>query len=246
MIRRLTAIAAVGVVALGVLAGCRTEPGSAAYVGNTRITTDQVDEVVKGVPTSADLAVRRTEAVSELVYTTALQKYADANNITLAAIDPALRDQIAQTYQIPNDATHRPFIDLEAKRYTWTNDLLNRAPSTQPSDADLRRLFRELQADFNPGTTFEQAKPALLQVPNLAQGVALRKQLEPAFQSFDITISPMYANNCVKSPCPAPTVPLVNFQTQNGAIPVVNIALGSGQVSPPVVDLQAATSAAQS
>ena len=55
------------------------------------------------------------------------------------------------------------------------------------------RLFNELKADFPEGTTFDQAKPTLLQVPNLRRASQLRNELEKAFQSYDISISPMYA-----------------------------------------------------
>src|SRR6185369_9622917 len=105
--RRLTAIAVMGALAVVALAGCRTDAGSAAYVGNTRITTDQVNDVIDSAPQlSADLTGARQEVVNDLVYLAAVQKFAAANKIKLTPVDDATREQYAQAYQVPNDAAH--------------------------------------------------------------------------------------------------------------------------------------------
>jgi len=175
---------------------------------------------------------------NDLVFLAGAKKYADAKKIDLTPVDESQRDQYAQAYQIPNDAAHRPFIDFEMTVSNWTQDLLRAQPANQPTDADLQRLFNELKADFPEGTTFDQAKQVLLQIPNAAAGISLRKDLESAFKGYDISISPMYASKCTKAPCPTPTVPLVSVQAQDGStIPVVTLPLTSAQASPPVVDV---------
>jgi hypothetical protein len=246
--RRLTAIAAVGAVALGLLAGCRTDAGSAAYVGNTRITTDQVDTIAEAVPGQSDLSGPRVTAANLSVFNAAAAKYAASKGIPAPDITQDAIAAVANQQGITDPkaiAKARPWLKLEAETGAWVDTLMKSVQATTPTDADLRRLFTELKADFQPGTTFDQAKAALLQVPNLAQGVALRNQLEPAFKSYNISISPMYANNCVKAPCPAPYIPLVQLQTQSGGnIDVVNLPLTSGTASPPVVDLPAAVHSA--
>ena len=244
--RRLTAIAVMGALAVVALAGCRTDAGSAAYVGNTRITTDQVNDVIDSAPQlSADLTGARQEVVNDLVYLAAVQKFAAANKIKLTPVDDATREQYAQAYQVPNDAAHRKFIDFEASVSNWTQDLLKAQPGSTPSDADLMRLFNELKADFPEGTTFDQAKPTLLNVPNVRQGIELRNGLEKAFQDYDISISPMYTAKCTKAPCAAPTVPLVSVQGQDGRpITVVSLPLTEGNASPAVVDLPSAVASA--
>ena len=88
--RRLTAIAVMGALAVGALAGCRTDAGTAAYVGNTRITNDQVNAIVDSAPQlGADLTGARQEVVNDLVYLAAVQKYATANKIKLTPVDDA-------------------------------------------------------------------------------------------------------------------------------------------------------------
>jgi hypothetical protein len=248
--RRLTAIAVMGALAVVALAGCRTDAGSAAYVGNTRITTDKVNEIIDSAPhLSADQSGPRKEVVNDLVYRAAVQKYAAANKIKLTAVDDALRAQYAQAYQVPNDAAHRPFIDLEAQIATWTQDLLKAQPATAPSDAELMRLFNELKLG-EQGYVFDQVKPQLLQIPNVAQGLTLRTSMESAFKGYDISISPMYTPDCTKAPCPAPSVPLVTIQDPNSGAPltVITMPLTPGEASPGVLDLPSAppTAPAQS
>jgi len=49
--RRVAAVAVMGLLAVGVLAGCRSEPGTAAFVANTRITDAQVNAEVPSLVT---------------------------------------------------------------------------------------------------------------------------------------------------------------------------------------------------
>lgn len=245
--RRLAVVAALGALVVGVLAGCRSEGGSAAWVGDTQITNDQVNAIAAAVPAGySDLANARYSVVNLLVFNTAVRKYAATTGIAAPAVNDASRASTANNMnteaqkqvfanQQQVDAA-RPYLDVRAEAVEWLALLMSKQPGTMPSDADLMRLYNELKADFRPGTTFEQAKQALLQVPNLAQGVALRNSIEPTFKSYDISINPRYANNCAKAPCSGPYVPLVQFQ----GIDVVNLPLTSAQPSPPALDLPAA------
>jgi hypothetical protein len=147
---------------------------------------------------------------------------------------------VAQNFQIENNAATRPLLDLEAETNAWVQLFLANAPNTAPSDADLMELYNDLKPALPPGTTFDQIKPQLLQVPDLPQGVAVRNQLEPAFKSYDISISPRYSNNCAKAPCPAPYIPLVQAQGQSGTVNVVTLPLTSDDASPPALDLPSA------
>lgn len=244
--RRLAAIAAVGVIAVGSLTACRTDAGTAAYVSDTRITDEQVNKIVSSIPAGlAETSNARLAVVNDLVFNTATAKYAASQGIAKPPITDAARGQVAQNFQIDNNAANRPLIDLEAETNEWMALLLAKAPTSAPSDADLMELFNELKADFPAGTTFAQAKPTLLQVPNLPQGLAVRNQLQPAFKTYNISINPRYANNCTKAPCAGPFIPLVQVQGADGnSIDVVTLPLTGANASPPAVDLPSAVSTA--
>ena len=70
--RRLTASLAVGLVALAGVAGCRTDPGVAAYVGEEQVTVDELTTAVDTRledPALAQAAVGREDEFTRLVLT---------------------------------------------------------------------------------------------------------------------------------------------------------------------------------
>jgi hypothetical protein len=233
---RLAAVAAIGVLALGGLAACRTDAGTAAYVGNTRITDSQVESVVKLVPSNLpDASAVRVGVVNDFVFNAVAAKYAASKGISAPAVTDDVRAEAAQALQVSNDAKHRPLIDLEAQANQWKQALLSTAPNTPPTDADLMTAFNNVKAAI-PGVTFEQLKPQILQLQGLSQAVALRNQMASAIKGYDISISPRYANNCVKAPCPGTYVPLLQAQGQAGTLDVVTLPLTQDNATPAVVD----------
>ncbi|HCT81584.1 MAG TPA: hypothetical protein DGT23_34420, partial [Micromonosporaceae bacterium] len=56
---RVRVLVFVGALAVAGLAGCRSEPGVAAYVGDTTITEDRVTQVYDDAQAKLDEAVRR-------------------------------------------------------------------------------------------------------------------------------------------------------------------------------------------
>lgn len=242
--RRLVAIAALGVLAVSALAACRTDAGTAAWVGNTRISDDQVDTIAESIPSKVlDPASARVFTMTELVFNEAAARYAKSKGIAAPAVTDTTRSTVAQQLGIANDPNKFPVVALHAMTNEWLALLLAQQPSTAPSDADLQALFNELKVDFPPGTTFDQARQTLLQVPNLPQAVSLRNSMTPSLKSDNIQISPRYANNCTKAPCPAPAVPLAYVTTSDGTqINVVVLPLTSSNASPAAIDLPATTS----
>jgi hypothetical protein len=70
--RRLTASLAVGLVALAGVAGCRTDPGVAAYVGEEQVTVDELETAVDTRledPALAEAAAGREDEFTRLVLT---------------------------------------------------------------------------------------------------------------------------------------------------------------------------------
>ena len=100
--RRLIAVAAVGLVAAGVLAGCRSEPGTAAFVGGTRITDQQVNDGVKtiSIPNVGPGPIRQTY-VADLAFIALAEHYAKDHKIDLPAVTNDELAQEAQSVGIP-------------------------------------------------------------------------------------------------------------------------------------------------
>jgi hypothetical protein len=78
--RRFAAIAAIGLLAVGVLAGCQSQPGSAAFVGSTRITDSQVNAQLTSLVTdlkraTAQSAAANGQSAPPFDSTTALKAY---------------------------------------------------------------------------------------------------------------------------------------------------------------------------
>jgi hypothetical protein len=90
--RRLAAVAAVSLLLLG-LASCRSDPSTAAYVGNEQISIDQVDSFYAKAaadPISAQLVSQQPSQikpalVSMLVYLSLLRDSAAANKVSVSA-----------------------------------------------------------------------------------------------------------------------------------------------------------------
>ncbi|WP_167760964.1 peptidyl-prolyl cis-trans isomerase [Geodermatophilus sp. DF01_2] len=74
--RRLTASLAAGLVALAGLAGCRTDPNVAAYVGDEQVTVDELDAAVEARlddPALAEATEGREDEFTRLVLTRLVQ-----------------------------------------------------------------------------------------------------------------------------------------------------------------------------
>lgn len=99
--RRLTASLAVGLVALAGLAGCRSDPSVAAYVGNEQVTVDQLQTAVDTRledPALAQAATGREDEFTRLVLT--------------RLVDAEVYDRVAQRYGITvNDAAVQARLD---------------------------------------------------------------------------------------------------------------------------------------
>lgn len=241
-LRRLAAIAAIGVLAGGAVTACRSDAGAAAWVGGTRISSSQVETIAGAVPNQgADRSSARVTVVTLKVFNTAAAKFAASRHIDAPAVTDAQINQAASAQRVdPADIpARRPWLELVVTTNGWVSALTSSEPAATPTEADYQRLFTELQADFQPGTTFSQAKQTFQQIPGLAQGIALRNELEPVLKSYHISISPRYANACAAAPCPAPYIPLVQVQGPNGPIDVVNLALTERNASPAAIDLPA-------
>lgn len=247
--RRLASIAVVASLGLGGLSACRSEPSVAAYVGDdTRITEKRVQEVwddaFAAVQTAngdaeaaaeasappATLSISRSDVVRTLVSNNVLTEVAQRESVTVPAELP-LGDYATQL-RLPQEAE---YVRLYAESDALIRALRTKvqAAAADVTDDDLREVFDVLISaqEVPAGTTFEQFKTQL-PAENLAlvkTAAAVRKEVAETTDAMKITVNPRY------QPL---TIPVLEFQTQNGALrPLVEVPLGQSAENNPVTDI---------
>ncbi|MCZ7420876.1 hypothetical protein O7605_15265 [Verrucosispora sp. WMMA2121] len=205
--RRLVAVASVA-VGLVALAGCRSEPGVAAYVGDHRITEDAVTEVIEDVqaknptPTEGDEAPpgqepplpgqepqlpARSQVVSTLVLSEVCERVsADEGYRPQNQIDPA---QVAQGIGLSPETG---YVRQVAELYTCLSGIPIGAP-VAPTEQELTELVEagKRAGAVPPEVTVEEAA-AQLDGDQLRQALANRNSLREAVETYDVTVNPRY------------------------------------------------------
>jgi hypothetical protein len=196
--RRRAVIAAVaGVLALTVLAGCRTEPGSAAFVGDTRITTSQVNDVLDGYKAdggqikSADEGARRRDIANLLVFIEIAKRFAAQKNL------PAPQPDYAAQAQAANVPASDPWVRLVADYNAYRALVEANAPAVTPTEADyldaadllIRQGFPE---DQGIPSDRNQIADALKSSDLIATGLAVRNALTPVVKDANVSVNPAF------------------------------------------------------
>ncbi|WBB88674.1 hypothetical protein [Verrucosispora sp. WMMC514] len=205
--RRLVAVASVA-VGLVALAGCRSEPGVAAYVGDHRITEDAVTEVIEDVqaknPTPAEgdevppgqepplpgqepQLPARSQVVSTLVLSEVCERVsADEGYRPQNQIDPA---QVAQGIGLSPETG---YVRQVAELYTCLSGIPIGAP-VAPTEQELTELVEagKRAGAVPPEVTVEEAA-AQLDGDQLRQALANRNSLREAVDTYDVTVNPRY------------------------------------------------------
>jgi hypothetical protein len=193
MRRRLAIAAVAGVLALSALAGCRAEPGSAAFVGNTRITTAQVNDVVDGVKADggkvdpADEGALRQTVATAMVFLEVAKRYAAEKGLPAPQVD---YQSVASRNQLPEGD---PLVKLVAESNAYLNLVLSNAPATTPTDADYNAAADLLATQGVQGdraAIIEQLKSGFSQ--QIAQGVSIKNELTPIIQRENVSMNPLY------------------------------------------------------
>jgi hypothetical protein len=235
-VRRLATATAVAILAVAGLAGCRSAPSVAAYVGQGRISEDRVsavyDEaranaVTPAAGQQAPPAIKRQEVVDTLVGLDVMREVARQRGLSPTALDA---NQVAQAIGVKADAEY-------VRLYSEYRGLLNAvgagAKPAQPTDADLRDVYDRLTAGGgNPnGASFEQFSAGISAQDRqtLAQNIGLRNDLQPQIAKLNTVVNPKYS---------APELPLVSTQGANGQeLALVVLPFAPSQGAPPVVDV---------
>ncbi|MGN9807997.1 hypothetical protein ACTMSW_01380 [Micromonospora sp. BQ11] len=197
--RRLVAVASVA-VGLVALAGCRTEPGVAAYVGDHRIAESTVDGIVAelaaaspaaqaapGEPAAERPQIRRTQIVSTLVLHEVCQRVSADKGYR--AQTPPEPERVRQQLGLAPGSVY-------AQRSAELNSCLSGLPIGSPVAPTQEELTELVTAGKTAGVipaevTVEQAA-SQLDGEQLRNALAAKKALGEAVSGYDVTVNPRY------------------------------------------------------
>jgi hypothetical protein len=188
--RRTALVAVLAVLGVVALTGCRTQPTVAAYVGDTRITEAQVNEVVDEVKPQVDkgsLGRARQEVVSWLVMGRVADQLVRDRGYPVAQPD---YDALAQAARLPaKTKLSRVYGDL----FVRMDALSNKLPPAQPTPADLRAIYEAQRAagSIPPDMTYEQAV-SQIDPDQIARLVGLRNELRDQAVRMHVSVNPKY------------------------------------------------------
>jgi hypothetical protein len=222
--RRIVAVAVAGMLVLAGLTACRSEPGSAAFVSETRITSAQVEDVLDGLKANGvkiDPTLEgeyRREITSEMVYVQVAQRYAAAHDYG----DPKIDAQtVATQSRLP---VSDKFVQLRARAEGYSVLLESKATPVAVSDAEYNAA-----ADLAIAQGVRLPRDAIAAriksgfADQMGRGIAVRDELTKAIRQYDVSVNPRFA--------PAATS-LVS--TDSGVVLVV-LPLSAGAGVPPAV-----------
>jgi hypothetical protein len=177
------------------LVGCQAQPGTAAWVGDTRFSDNQIEADAAAIQADLDKATppgqlrfgnARVELVELSVFNALAGRYAAEQGITVPAPN---YDASAAQFHLP---ASDPIVRLSAQKDAYQAALLPKATPVQPSEADLHAAYDSLiQGGLDIGP-YEAVRPQLLTVPTLAPGLGLKAALGDAAQRYGIGVSPRY------------------------------------------------------
>lgn len=219
--RRLAAGLAAGVLALLGMAGCRSQPGTAAYVGDARFTEAQVEEIVNSIPNLPGdrIGDAREFTVTMLVLREAGTGYANREGLSIP--DPQV-DAIAEQSGLPADSRYTVLLaDFNAV----LRALAEHAEPAAPSESDQREAYANLQTNGQPVPPFDQVRQAF-SAETMGVAVGQRNLLTGIVRDADVMVNPKYGDLDYQ-------VPLVIGQVQSSLAVRLAEQPGSG---PAVVD----------
>lgn len=237
--RRLLAMLAAGALALVGLAGCRSDPAVAAYVGATQITEAQVTQILDdarrklneeqakaaqrptpGASPEAQLPINRQDVVVALVGREVFKAAAERRQLSPRPI-PA--EDLARDLRLPADAE---YVKIFGEFLGYRAALTERIEPKAPSETDLRDIFARVQAAgaVAPGTTFEAWRSGLpsQDLQTISNVVGLRDFVIAETKASDVAVNPRY-NAELK---------LLEIAGPEGRHPVMVVRLGTRPVSP--------------
>lgn len=217
--RRLVAAVTAGALVLGGLAACRADPAAIAYVGDRKITSAEVEAVVKELTrtlrdevdaglthseddhTPEELGQLRDQRLADLD-----QRLEGANEwVAMLIVLAAAGTRYADTHgiEVPDSAptgvadrlrlaVDNPYVTVLAEFLAVMNALQRHAAPSEPSETDQREVFKNLRLGGEPiPDEFEEVQPYLT-AEAMGPQVGLRDLLVEAVDEADVVVNPRY------------------------------------------------------
>jgi hypothetical protein len=188
---RLPRVALVLAVGVGlVLAGCRSSPTVAAYVGSTAISEAQVDTVIANARAAAAAEPGTAPPSRSAVVTTlVLDRVCHSEQAKRGFADnPISVDQIRQLENVPANSDY-------ATARSSVYSCLAGVPVSDAgaaSQAELRDIYDRAKAKGLVSVPFEQIKAQLAADSGVQQALAVNRELTALVQHGDVTVNPRY------------------------------------------------------
>jgi hypothetical protein len=191
-IRRFAIIAVLLLAGGLALAGCgKAQPGTAAYVGDTRYTERHVDDIVaevnRSIPTTRPERPRQL-VVSILVLLDLTRRVADERSLEIRPPDYV---GYSRGLGLPVGSE---WVRLRAEFVAAGAALLRGVQPVVPTDADLRDIYEAWRIDpgLQPGVTYEEVAEELRTNTSLPPLVGIRNVLRDQAAKVGLVVSPRY------------------------------------------------------
>lgn len=214
--RHVLAAAVLGIAAVAAMTGCRVEQGAAVFVGDTRITSDQVDEVTDSLPTKAQAPMGgfRSMAIDALAVVELGKQVAADNGKSPKTSDGALQEKYWAEKGLPKS---NAFVKLMAKAEGYRSMLAKGSDPVKPSSAEVADVTKRLEA--NSGQKLagadKQALSAELKSDKGQEIFGNRKQLADYVKKYDVTANPRYGDTYIVIARGQQFEPLVTVQLES-------------------------------
>lgn len=229
--RRLVAVAVAGALVLAGLTGCRSEPGSAAFVGGTRITVHTVDAMLDGLLVDganvreSDKGAARQQITSVLTFLEVATRYAQSQGYPTP---PAEYQALATQLGLPSS---NGYVRAVAEAQAYQALLEQRATPVAVSDTEYGAIADRVNAQVGGAAGGRDEVVAQFKAnfaDQIGRAVAVRDELTKAIKQYDVTVNPLYA--------PAAWVLLqLQFKQTGQQVDLVVLPLTAGAGTPPAV-----------
>lgn len=225
--RRLVAVMAVTLVGSLVLAGCQSDPTIAAYVGNTKITEEQVSKIVDDYnrltaqaaaanpgAEQQPPALDRVDVLTAMVLHEGCAQLAQDKSLKPASTTTAA--DFASQRGMPADSQ---YAILGAELVSCMSGVP--AATAPPTEAELRELYdRALAAGMlqEPVPTFDQIKDRLAQDQSVQQAFAAKQLYTAVAGSERVVVNPRYRPLTVQAFQNAALLPVTIGGSANDAV----------------------------
>jgi hypothetical protein len=191
--RRLAAVAVFVVLGALALTGCgKAQPGTAAYVGDTRYTERQLDDLLDELrearPTAEIGAETRGLALSRLILLDLARRVAGAQSLD---VPNAAYEEYAQASGLP--ATSK-LVRMGAEYEAIGGAIATKVQPVTPTEKDFQEIWNVLRKDpqLRPDVTYDVVVDVLSRDQSLPAFLGVRNALRDQATKTKIVVNPVY------------------------------------------------------